>query len=168
MVFDQDHRDWEEEDRPDDARRFTTPGQYWQVNLTVDDPEEDVVAVMVYTDRFAEPGAGPLTVNDLHLSMFQFGVGSGGLLTYYGNYFGTDGYSLDPTGPIPFVPYDHVNTVEMIRVKEGELQSWGFWLTVRAGTISEKAVPGLDVAPVDLPNQDFALYVYNAEISSGG
>ncbi len=161
VVFDQDHRDYDP--RPTDARRFTTSGQYWRVNLRVDDPGEDVVIVMAYTDRYADLPTETPTVNDLHLSVFQLGLTQNSARDYYGNYFNSDpadGYSKDLTGPTSSEPLDHVNTVEVIRIKKGELLPVGFHVMVKAGAINGIAVPGLNDNSF---NQDFALYVYNAK-----
>ncbi len=164
VVYDQDHRLYPlDQSDPEPERRFTPTVQSWQVALKVDDASENVVIVMVYTDRFAQPGVQSLTVNDLNLRVNQLGANSGGSRTYWGNYFDTDGYSKNTTGPMSSTPYDHVNTVEMIRIEAGELQSWPFRVTVTGAQISMNAVPGLDNND---PNQDFALYVYNAKLAS--
>lgn len=74
-----------------------------------------------------------------------------------GNYFDSRGYSVR----IPYGLFrDPSNTVEVVRIRPGELAGGSFTLEVQPTTISAKAVPGLDGSAA---NQDFAVYVYNAQ-----
>jgi len=55
---------------------------------------------------------------------------------------------------------DSHNTVELIRIRAGEIVGGDFTLEVTPISISGKAVPALDGTS---SNQDFAVYVYNAQ-----
>ena len=57
---------------------------------------------------------------------------------------------------------DRANTVEVIRIPHDGLPAVPFALEVRAAAMAGQAVPGLDGGQF---NQDFALYVYNAEVA---
>lgn len=150
-VFDQDHGSA--------GRRFTAKKQYWSVQLHVENPAEDVIAVMVFTDAPSELPASILVMNDLDLKITQSSLG-GIAHTFWGNHFASGSwYSEDTAGQIlPSPPKDRNNTVEVIRVPAGVL-SGSFSIRVTAASIVAKAVPGLDGGAY---NQDFALYVDNA------
>lgn len=136
------------------GRRFTASGQYWSTQLQVDDPSEDLLVVMVYTDAPTQVGAESLKVNDLDLRLEKEGH------RYWGNHFGPGSwYSVNTYGEVPPTPHeDSRNTVEVIRIPGGTL-SGTFNLRVGAKAVVAEAVPGLDEGG---PNQDFALYVVNA------
>jgi len=150
-VFDQDHGSA--------GRRFTQTGQYWSTQLQVLDPDEDIIAVIVFTDAASETNAVSLMKNDLDLKVVKKGIAGTGH-TFWGNHFATGSwYSEDTGGSIPpSSPTDAHNTVEVIRVPAGVLNG-SFSLRVTAASIVESAVPGLDGGA---NNQDFALYVHNA------
>ena len=81
------------------------------------------------------------------------------LTTYWGNHFVKSGwYSQATLSPPSHIPDSH-NNVEVIRVPAGTLTT-NFTIRVSARTIAENAVPGCDSGA---SNQDWALYVYNAE-----
>ena len=168
-VFDQDARDYSPfpNGRPDDARRFTVTGQSWSERFVVDvdGPTDVVTIVMVYTDRFAWQGADPLTVNDLDLKVFKYGLTPAQTRAYWGNYFDSDGFSkrvYKSTSGGPST--DTINTVEMVRLRGADLAGGQFGIQVRATNVNQQAVPGLDGTN---PNQDFALYVWNATLVNG-
>lgn len=153
-VFDQDHEE------PSLGRRFTSSGQYWATELQVDDPAKDIIAVLVYTDVPSDPGAAELKVNDLDLTLNGPSSNPRAARTYYGNQFAVNSwYSKNFMIPTFFHPRDEHNNVEVIRVPAGSLAG-SFGVRVRASAVQKNSVPGLDG---DGPNQDFALYVYNAE-----
>lgn len=132
------------------ARRFTSLGAPgWTVNLDVDDQGSDVLVVLAFTDRFAAAGAYILRVNDLDLYVID------GAYKYQGNLFKSNGYTY--RGTSMWLP-DFDNNVEVIRIPAGEIVNGDFAVEVVAH-LSAKAVPGLDGG---MANQDFALYVYNA------
>jgi hypothetical protein len=150
VVFDQDHGTA--------GRRFTQTGQYWSTQLQVLNPDDDIIAVLVFTDKESQENAANLMVNDLDLKLTKIGLGSQSH-TFQGNQFATGSwYSRDYgiNGVKP--PKDAYNTVEVIRVPAGVL-SGVFTIRVTAAAIVENAVPGLDGGA---DNQDFALYVHNA------
>ena len=166
VVLDQDKRDYEDlpNGRPDDARRFTVTGQPWWDRFEIDNPAQGVTVVMVYTDRFAWQGATPLTVNDLDLKVTQLSLGIGESRVFWGNNFDPDGYSHKYGVLTGSTVADGINTVEVIRIRAAGLTPNDFFtIHVQAAAISLKAVPGLDGDQYQ-PNQDFALYVYNAEL----
>jgi hypothetical protein len=149
-LFDQDHGTA--------GRRFTQTGQYWSTQLQVLNPNDDIIAVLVFTDKESQENAANLVMNDLDLKVTKIGLGSQSH-TFQGNQFATGSwYSRDYgiTGVKP--PKDAHNTVEVIRVPAGVL-SGVFTIRVTAASIVAKAVPGLDGGA---NNQDFALYVSNA------
>ena len=152
---------WDQDHQPTDPeRRFTASDEFWKTELQVADPSKDIIAVMVYTDRFAQEGAESLTVNNLDLNIFRNDISPEEGYQYWGNRFGAGSwYSENLFGQQLWVhPGDKVNTVEVIRIEAGEL-TIPFWIRVEARKVSANAVPGLDGGS---PNQDFALYVYNA------
>lgn len=111
-----------------------------------------------YTDRYSAVNTlSKLAVNDLDLTV-RDGVG----WAYCGNSFSpTTGLSIwHSTVAVPFCSYDPDNNVEMVRVPGTEIVGGDFKVQVTARTLGGKAVPGLDGLS---SNQDFALYVYNAE-----
>ena len=100
--------------------------------------------MLVWTDA---PGHGlggstPAWVNDLDLSVFMDG------LTYYGNQFGEDGFS------IPGGAADYKNNSEGIFLQA--VPSGTFEITVTAANISGDGVPNVG----DQTDQDFALVLY--------
>ena len=140
--FDEDHT-------TQGPRRFTAGEGSWTVNLTVDNPSYPVIVALAFTDRFAAAGAYLLKVNNLDVYVID------GSYSYQGNDFKADGYTYRATSH--WLP-DEDNTVELIRVPAGEIVNGDFTVEV-VPAVSAKAVPGLDGTGA---NQDFALYVYNA------
>lgn len=153
-----------DQDHGSDGRRFSASGQWWSAQLRVVDPRRDVLAVMVFTDAPSEVPAVDLRVNDLDLRVFKISVVPGGGRQYWGNHFATGSwYSRNTAGLIlPSRPEDRHNTVEVVRVPAGELTG-AFVVRVKATTVVAKAVPWLDGGETN-PNQDFALYLFNANL----
>ncbi len=148
-----------------EGRRFIFSGQYWSEWLKVSNTSEDIIVAMVFTDAPSDPAATSLTVNDLDLTLFKIGIGSGSGHRYWGNHFEAESrYSKNTAGQIlPEVPFDAHNNVEIIRIPAGSITGT-FWVKISARVIDRQAVPGLDFQdPIQYDNQDFALYVYNAE-----
>jgi hypothetical protein len=151
-----------------EGRRFIFSGQYWSKQLEVSTTSKDIIVAVVYTDAPSDPAATSLTVNDLDLSLFKMGIGPGSGHRYWGNRFQAGSwYSENTAGQIlPEVPFDAHNNVEIIRIPAGSIAGT-FWVKVSARVIDRQAVPGLDFQnPVQHDNQDFALYVYNADPAS--
>jgi hypothetical protein len=144
-----DVRFFDEDHTTQGARRFTSGEGSWTVNLTVDNPSYPVIVALAFTDRFAAAGAYLLKVNNLDVYVID------GSYSYQGNDFKADGYTYRATSH--WLP-DQDNTVELIRVPAGEIVNGDFTVEV-VPAVSAKAVPGLDGTGA---NQDFALYVYNA------
>ncbi len=134
------------------VRRFAAGSGSWSIGLQVANSSKDVVIVLAFTDAPAAVGASPLKVNDLDL------VVRNGSYNYSGNYFDSSGYSVRI--PVGLLFGDPANTVEVVRIRPGEVVGGSFTVEVRPTAISAKAVPGLDGPAA---NQDFALYVYNAQ-----
>lgn len=144
QFFDEDHGQTP-------VRRFLPGSASWSTTLTFTPPNPDIVVVVVYTDSPAAPGgAGPLGVNNLDLVAWD------GIYKYYGNTFDATGYT---PRTLLGLAGDVANTVEMVKIRAGELAGTSFAAEVRPAAISAKAVPGLDGSS---SNQDFALYVYFA------
>ena len=74
---------------------------------------------------------------------------------YQSNLFDSDGLRYRATGA--YWPHAD-NTVELVRIRPSDMVSETFAIEVVSG-VNANAVPGLDG---NGPNQDFALYVYNA------
>ena len=151
--FDEDHRTAGEQ------RRFTAGEGSWSVPLRRADSTKDVIVALAFTDRFAAVNAMGLSVNNLDLYVLN------GSYVYQGNVF----YGCAaPPQPDPYCGYtprstgaylpDWDNTVELVRIRPSDLVSETFTVEVVPG-VNANAVPGLDS---NGPNQDFALYVYNA------
>jgi hypothetical protein len=142
--FDEDHT-------AGGTRRFIPGEASWSQNLVVADATKDVVVALVYTDRYAAIGAASLNVNQLDVKVWDGGA------YYLGNTLDTSGYSLRLDVGLAG---DTHNTVELIRIRPGEIVGGDFTLDVVPISISGRAVPGLDGLS---SNQDFAVYIYNAQ-----
>ena len=121
---------------------FDNTGEFWEI--TLNEPCQDLRAMLVWTDA---PGHGlggdtPAWVNDLDLSITVNGQ------TYYGNNFGSDGYS------VPGGSTDIMNNTEGIFLKN--LQPDDITIRVTAANIAGDGVPGVG----DDTDQDFALVIY--------
>ena len=123
---------------------FTETGQTWSVDITARAPLETLRAMLVWTDA---PGHGlggetPAWVNNLDLSIKIDG------LTYYGNHFGEDGFSIPGGTP------DFRNNTEGIFMEN--LPQGTYTLTVTAANLSGNGFTSHNA----ITNQDFALVVY--------
>lgn len=137
--------DEDKEDPP--VYRFTSSGGYKNVSFTVADPSKEIVVVLAYTDAPAQPGASVARVKELDLHVLQ-----GGAVYCDGQHTGQ--YSTRSTGC--WLP-DMYNNVKRARIAPNSF-SGTFTVQVVAGSVTQKAVPGLDAGA----NQDWALHVYNA------
>jgi hypothetical protein len=145
-------------------RRFSGGLTTWSDNLEIVDPNQDLIVVMAYTDAAGSEGATTAAVNNLNLTVVD-GWGPGAS-HYYGNKFESGGfYSVRFPGSIGWALPDHLNNVEVIRVPAGEIDDDGFSVAVYAATLGGVGVPGLDGGAF---NQDFALYIINAQEAGGG
>jgi len=142
-IYDEDHS-------TQGAARFTPGKSLWTVSLTRANPNKDVVAVMVFTDRFAQTGAYESYVNSLFMFLYN------STHFYYSNFSDLQGYTVRDQGDIP----GQDNNVLFIRIKPSDFVGNSFTIEVVNEGINGNAVPGLDG---NGPNQDFALYVYNAQ-----
>ena len=119
-------------------------GDQWQISFDIEASIAGIRAMLVWTDA---PGHGlggetDAWVNDLDLSLSVGGD------TYYGNYFGSSGFSS--LGGTP----DGMNNTEGIFLSNPEGGSYTF--TVTASQIADDGVPGFG----DETDQDFALVIY--------
>ena len=140
--FDEDHQ------ANNPPRRFTASGGYRNITLSVADPSKPVIVAMAYTDAPSTPGSSGLRVNGVDMYVLQ---GSG---VYCDGQYGTQ-YTTRSTGC--WLP-DMVNNVKRIVIAPYSF-SGGFTVQVVANGINQNAVPGRDNGS---PNQDWALFVYNA------
>lgn len=141
-------------------RRFTTFNTTWSDDFEVDDPSEDVIVVMAFTDVPGTPGPPHIWVNNLNLTVIdQDPAKNAGAPRYYGNMFSLGSwYSHRYKNQFPPV-LSPINNVEVVRVPGADFVNGDFVISVTAKTLADKAVPGLDGY---YNNQDFALYVVNA------
>jgi hypothetical protein len=130
------------------VRRFTSSGGFKNFAFSVADPSKEIVVVLAYTDRPAQAGASVARVNELDLYVLQ-----GGAIYCDGQYTGQ--YSTRSSGC--WLP-DMYNNVKRARIAPNSF-SGTFTVQIVAGGVNQNAVPGLDG---NGPNQDWALYVYNA------
>ncbi|MBP7799819.1 MAG: S8 family serine peptidase [Thermoanaerobaculaceae bacterium] len=131
------------------ARRFVPGEPSWTASFSVASQQKDIIAVLVWTDRYALTNASGTLVNNLDLYVID------GSMSYQGNVFNSQGYTYRASGH--WFP-DTENNVEVIRIPAGEIADGGFTVEV-VPSINLKAVPTLDGTQ---PNQDFALYIFNA------
>jgi hypothetical protein len=125
-------------------------GEEWSITLSPLDPGQPVKLMLVWTDA---PGHGlggstPAWNNDLDLV-----VEAGG--TYYGNNFGSNGYSISGGSP------DDRNNTEGVFL--GPIPPGSFTVRVVASNINSDGLPNVG----DLTDQDFALVAYNVAEEPG-
>jgi len=128
--------------------RFVQSGVYKNFTFTVADPSKAISAVLVTTDAPANVNATNVTVNEVDMYVMQ-----GGYVYCDGQYGGQ--YATRSTGC--WFP-DSSNNVKRARIAPNSFTGQ-FTIQVVAGAINANAVPGRDGGA---PNQDWALYVYNA------
>jgi hypothetical protein len=142
-----------------DTHLFTGCGQAWSQQIEFAVPDKDLIVVMVYTDRAAEPGATGLNVNELDLQVAKF-VFSGDGPTFWGNNFDADSWyskNFANEPPTVYAVKDRKNTVEVVRVHNpGSVFTDWFTVEIKAFSVTAPAIGNND------PNQDFALYIFNA------
>jgi len=134
----------------DQGRVFEESGHEWLREITPVDPAQPMRIMLVWTDA---PGHGlggtlPAWNNDLDL------VVEAGGNTYYGNYFGADGFSA--TGGVA----DPMNNAEGVFL---ELPPADVRVRVLATNINSDGVPHFN----DETDQDFALVCYNCAYTTG-
>ena len=128
----------------DQGMRFDTTGETFTMNMADSRTIRGLRAMLVWTDA---PGHGlggsdPAWVNDLDLSITIDGQ------TFWGNNFGTDGFSIPGSTP------DMMHNTEGIFLSE--LPSSSFEIKVTAANIAGDGVPNVG----DDTDQDFALVLY--------
>jgi len=130
------------------VRRFTSSGNYRNFTFSVADPSKEIVVVLAFTDAPAQAGASIALVNVLDLYVFQSDA------VYCDGQYGGQ-YTTRSSGC--WLP-DMANNVKRIRIAPNSF-SGSFTVQISAQSVGQNAVPGLDG---NGPNQDWALYVYNA------
>lgn len=128
--------------------RFTSAGGYKNYTFTVADPSKAISAVLVYHDAPAAVNASVVRVNEIDMYVMQ-----GNAVYCDGQYGGQ--YATRSSGC--WLP-DMSNNVKRARIAPNSFTGQ-FTIQVVAGNVSANAVPGRDSGN---PNQDWALYVYNA------
>jgi hypothetical protein len=129
---------------------FDNTGEEWSVVLSPLNPSEPMKIMLVWTDA---PGHGlggstPAWNNDLDLVVEVSG-------TYYGNNFGSDGFSVTGGGP------DSMNNTEGVFL--GPIPPGAATVRVVASNINSDGLPNSG----DGTDQDFALVAYNAAEEPG-
>jgi hypothetical protein len=135
------------------VRRFTASGQQYNFVYTVSNTGKPIRFVMAFTDAAGAIGSGnnPF-VNHISTAIFQ-----GGKMWCDNGAIDSDGYTIPSTLSCGFPDLD--NNVKYVNVRPGSF-SGQFTVNVTSGGVNGKAVPGLDGSS---NNQDFALFVYNAQ-----
>lgn len=128
--------------------RFTSAGGYKNYTFTVADPSKAISAVLVFHDAPAAVNASVVRVNEIDMYVMQ-----GNAVYCDGQYVGQ--YATRSSGC--WLP-DMSNNVKRARIAPNSFTGQ-FTIQVVAGNVSANAVPGRDSGN---PNQDWALYVYNA------
>ncbi len=124
---------------------FNQTGETWQLEIYAVDAGKPLRVMLVWTDA---PGHGlggstPAWNNDLNLAVSQ------GAVNYYGNVFGSNGWSVSGGAA------DVRNNTEGVLI--GPTASGIYSLTVTAANITSDGVPHIG----DGTDQDFALVCYN-------
>jgi hypothetical protein len=130
------------------VRRFTQSGAYQNFTFTVADPSKAISAVLVTTDAAAMANQTSVRINEVDMYVLQGGY------VYCDGQYGSQ-YATRSTGC--WLP-DMENNVKRARIAPYSFTGQ-FTIQVVAGAINQNAVPGRDG---NAPNQDWALYVYNA------
>lgn len=130
---------------------FQNTGESWTRSLRAVDPTKPVVVMLAYTDA---PGHGlggstPAWNNDLDLTV------SSNSISYRGNVFGSDGYSVSGGAA------DARNNAEGVALRSDQLGSV-LTISVGATAINSKALPNA----TSLLNQDFAIVCSNCTDAS--
>ncbi|MEM9592803.1 MAG: S8 family serine peptidase, partial [Acidobacteriota bacterium] len=128
----------------DDPNLFDASGESWSQTFDVDDTNEPVRLMLVWTDApgHGTGGSTPAWNNDLDL------VVEAGAQTFRGNNFGANGFSV--TGGTA----DGINNTEGVFIESPTAQ---ITVRVEASNINSDGVPGVG----DGTDQDFSLVCYN-------
>ena len=123
---------------------FSETGQTWSQDIILTSPVPSLKVMLVWTDAPGHGlgGATPAWVNDLDLSIEVGGQ------TYYGNNFGSDGFSLPGGTP------DGMNNTEGIFL--GALPEGTYTLMVTAANICGDGIPNV----AGDTDQDFSVAIY--------
>jgi hypothetical protein len=133
--------------RDDVAERFTSAGGYKNFTYQVADPTKPIILTLAYTDAPSLPGTSGLRTNGVDMYVLQ-----GGSVYCDGVY----GYQYTPRSSGCWLP-DLTNNVKQLRIAPNSFTGT-FTIQLVAQGINQQAVPQVDGAP----NQDWALFVYNA------
>lgn len=139
--IDEDHGD-------NPTNRFLQGGTYKNFTFTVADPSKAISAVLVYSDAPAQVNASVARVNEVDMYVMQ-----GGAVYCDGQYGGQ--YATRSSGC--WLP-DMYNNVKRARIAPNSFTGQ-FTIQLVSQSVAANAVPGRDNGA---PNQDWALYVYNA------
>lgn len=127
-------------------------GTAWSQSFQRNDGTKPVIVVLAWTDApGAENATSPL-VNDLDLRVNEVPLSN--CVIFRGNAIGSDDISIQD-GCTQTIQYDHANNVEIV-VLPSYIVDFRVW--VIPTTIAGQANPSISGN-----NQDFALYVYNAQ-----
>ncbi|MBN2381723.1 S8 family serine peptidase [bacterium] len=130
---------------------ITTSGSYWEIQVRPYSTSEALRISLVWTDAPGAPDANPALVNDLDLRVIDPQT-----TTWYGNVFGTDGWSQSGG------TYDRLNNIENVWIENPDDGLY----TVR---ISGFAIVGDGhYYNSDATDQHFSLVCYNCEEIVGG
>lgn len=130
------------------TNRFVQAGGYKNFTFTVADPSKAIGAVLVYSDAPAAINSTFVRVNEIDMYVMQGGY------VYCDGQYGLQ-YATRSTGC--WLP-DMSNNVKRARIAPNSFTGQ-FTIQVVGSNVSQNAVPGMDG---NAPNQDWALYVYNA------
>lgn len=134
----------------DQTRVFSTTGQAWTGRFTPSDPNAPMHIQLAWTDAPGHGlgGAMPAWVNDLDLIVHRQES------SFYGNGFGSDGFSVTGTSPDPR------NNLEGIVLAAAQHQGEALRVEVLAANLAADAIDPW--TPGD-PAQDFALVCVNCQ-----
>jgi|GEM_PF-3239028 len=135
--------------RDDVAERFTSAGGYKNFTYRVADPTKPIILTLAYTDAPSAPGTSGLRTNGIDMYVLQ-----GGYVYCDGVY----GYQYTPRSSGCWLP-DLTNNVKQLRIAPNSFTGT-FTIQLVAQGINQQAVPQVDGPTA--PNQDWALFVYNA------
>lgn len=128
------------------VEKFTAPGQARSYSGTIPDPTKHFRVTLAWTDAPGSTSASKELINDLDLTV------TAGANTYKGNVFSG---AFSATGGVA----DGTNNVESVFLPAGAAQN--FTVTVTAAKIAQDAITNGGT----LPEQDYALVIYNAQIA---
>ena len=129
---------------------LTSTGSTKSITYTVADPSKPIIVMLAYTDPPSTLWSSGLTVNHLAVNVQQ-----GGAFYTSCSLGGTSQYSSRTMEPCGIAENPAMNA-KQVRIAPNSFTGT-FTVQVVAKSINAKAVPQLAT-----PNQDFALFVYNA------